>query len=162
MKTRARATVTSGLVLGLVFVSGALVGRAWDERTAEARPVEEASDSASESSQGEARGERRRGRMYEQVGLDDAQHVVIDSIVVHFRSDLRTLQAAYRERYQEQRGLYEQEYDALLDSVRGAIKAVMNPEQRAQYDSLLKASDERERARREERERGGQDDQEGR
>ncbi|UCC24725.1 MAG: hypothetical protein JSU98_13460 [Gemmatimonadales bacterium] len=152
MKTRAQATATSLVVVLLVFVSGTLVGRAWDERSAEARPVEVSADSGRAEAAEEGEG-RRRTRMYEQVGLNDAQSVTIDSIVVHFRSDARALQEEYRARYDEQRAEYERRSAALVDSVREAIKSVMNPAQRVQYDSLLAASDERRRARREERER---------
>jgi hypothetical protein len=97
--------------------------------------------------------------MYEQVGLTDAQRVEIDSIVVHYRSDLRELQAHYRELYDAQRVEYDERRGVLIDSVRQAIKFVMGPEQRAQYDSLLAASDERQRARREERERAEGNDE---
>jgi Spy/CpxP family protein refolding chaperone len=158
MKTRARAAATSLGVLALVFVSGTLVGRAWDERSADARPAEEVQDTSQDAGV-EDREARRRTPMYEQVGLTDAQRVEIDSIVVHYRSDLRELQAHYRELYDAQRVEYGERRGILIDSVRQAIKSVMGPEQRAQYDSLLAASDERQRARREERERAEGNDE---
>lgn len=141
MKTHARATATSALVLVAVFAAGTLVGRAWDRGSVvEAAPAGEA---AQETGGGE---EQRRTPMYERVGLSDAQRVQVDSIVVHYRGDVRELQRASRE-------AYDQQYMALVEAVRESIKGVMDAEQRAQYDSMLAASDERRRARREERER---------
>lgn len=140
MRAHARATVTSAVVLMAVFVSGALVGRVWDRGGVAQAAL--APDSASAEAPAE---ESRRRPMYEEVGLTAAQQVAIDSIVVHYRADVRELQRAARE-------AWEQEYMARVEAVREAIKGVMTEAQRAQYDSLLKASDERRRARREERE----------
>jgi len=140
MKTHARATFTSAVVLAAVFFAGALVGRAWD-RDAEAADV-----AVRDSVSGETTDrEQRRTPMYEQVGLSDAQRVVIDSIVVHYRSDVRELQRSSRE-------AYEREYMVRVEAVREAIKEVMTPAQRAAYDSLLTASDRRREERRQERE----------
>lgn len=143
MKTHARATATSALVLVAVFAAGTLVGRAWDRETGgEAASV---SETAQQEDQGE---ERRRTRMYERVGLSDAQLVMVDSIVVHYRSDVRELQ-------RESREAYDRQYMALVEAVRESIKGVMTADQRMQYDSILAAFDERRRARRQEREEGG-------
>ena len=140
MAGRGRVTATSAAILALMFVTGVLVGRAWDVGSAEAQ----AAETTTEASEGEERGERTP--MYEQVGITDGQRVVIDSLVVHYRRDMRTLQ-------RDSRTLYDQQSDALADEVRAAIKAVMTPEQVAEYDVLLEASDERRRARRAERDR---------
>lgn len=148
MKTHARATLTSAVVLAAVFVSGTMVGRAWDRGTG-AEPTAAEPDTASAEAQAPA---QRRPPMYEQVGLTDGQRVLVDSIVVHYRRDVRELQRTSRESY-------DQEYMFLVDAVREAIKGVMTSDQRAQYDSLLTASDERRRARREERERSGSNDE---
>lgn len=143
MKTHARATATSALVLVAVFAAGTLVGRAWHQGS-----VGEAA-SVGETAQEEGGGEEgRRTPMYERVGLSDAQRVLVDSIVVHYRSDVRELQ-------RESRESYDQQYMALVEAVRGAIKGVMTAQQRTQYDSILAASDERRRTRRQEREEGG-------
>jgi len=137
MKTHARATITSAVVLAAVFFAGTLVGRAWDREADEAVAV--AQDTVSKETPEQ---ETRRSPMYERVGLSDAQRVAIDSIVVHYRSEVRELQRASRE-------AYERDYMVLVDAVRDAIKGVMTEVQKVQYDSLLTASDERRRSRRE-------------
>jgi len=148
MKTHARATLTSAVVLTAVFASGTMVGRAWDRGTGD-EPAATEPDTASAETPTPA---ERRPPMYEQVGLTDGQRVLVDSIVVHYRQDVRELQRTSRESY-------EREYMVLVDAVRESIKGVMTSDQRAQYDSLLTASDERRRARREERERSGSNDE---
>lgn len=150
MKTHRRATVTSALVLAVVFTSGTLVGRAWDDQEARAAitGVEEDGTGQDTGTDGDRRA--RRTPMYERVGISDAQRVAIDSIVVHYRSGVRTLQREAREEY-------ETGYRVLVDSAREAIKAVMTDEQRIEYDALLRSSDERRRERKSER-----DDDEGR
>ena len=142
MKTRARARVITVVVLATVFFSGALVGRAWDETVVEtaAGPVAE--------EQEEAREGRRRTPMYEQVGLSDVQLVQVDSIVVHYRNDVRALQEETREGY-------DRRYAGLVDAVREEIKSVMTADQRAAYDSLLTEYDERRREWRERRREEG-------
>lgn len=139
MKTHARATATSALVLVAVFVAGALVGRALE-------PAQEPADPSVQGTATDAPAEAapRRTPMYERVGLDDAQRVIIDSIVVHYRSGVRELQRQSRE-------AYEQEYMMRVDAVRQAIKGVMTLEQRVMYDSLTMESDRRRQERREER-----------
>lgn len=150
MKTHRRATVTSAVVLAVVFTTGTLVGRAWGDQEARA------SATAVETERGEeeaADGRERRGRrtpMYEQVGITDVQRVAIDSIVVHYRSGVRALQRESRERY-------EAHYRTLVDSAREAIKSVMTDAQRIEYDALLRASDERRRERRDSEEGGDED-----
>lgn len=142
MKTHARATITSAAVLAAVFFAGTLVGRAWDREAGAAGPV--AQDTVSEETPDQ---ETRRSPMYERVGLSDAQRVAVDSIVVHYRSEVRELQRASRE-------AYERDYMVLVDAVRDAIKGVMTEVQQLQYDSLLTASDERRKNRREGRDGG--------
>lgn len=145
MRTHRRATVTSALVLALVFTTGTLVGRAWGDQKERASAV--AAETGDGEGGGTADGERtgRRSPMYEQVGINDAQRVTIDSIVVHYRTGVRTLQRQSRE-------AYEADYRILVDSAREAIKSVMTDHQRIEYDSLLRASDERRRQRSSERE----------
>jgi Spy/CpxP family protein refolding chaperone len=155
MRTHRSATATSALVLALVFCSGAVVGGAFSSRmgTADAMAAE-----ARDPDTGERRSERRTP-MYEQVGITDAQRVSIDSIMVDARNRHRAIQTEHREAYEVQ-------YRALLDSVRETIKGVMTDDQRVEYDALLRASDERRAARREERDReeeaGGRNEEGGR
>jgi len=147
MKTHRRATITTALVLAVVFTAGTLVGRAWSDHTDRDLAVA-AEPEGGDAGGSDGRGSReRRMPMYEQVGIDDVQRVAIDSIVVHYRTGVRTLQ-------EEARGAYEARYKVLVDSAREAIKSVMTPEQTIEYDSLLQASDERWRERKIEREEG--------
>lgn len=143
MKTHARATVTSVLVLGLVFVSGTLVGRAWDQRSeraevAQADDPERPEGAEREEERDEGGDERRRTPMYERVGLNESQLVTVDSIVVDHRT-------RWREVHREHRDAYDKAYWNYVSELRAAIMAVMTQDQRAQYDSLLTANDERRR-----------------
>ena len=135
MKTHSQATWTSVLVLAVVFGSGLLVGAAVDGVGSKAA-------SAAEPEEAEARStETSRPRMYEQVGITEAQRVVMDSIVVANRTLLRAdraeLDAVYR--------------DLVLET-REAIKAGKDEDQRTGYDVLLAGRDA-ENAAEEERER---------
>lgn len=145
MKKRTHARLITVVVLALVFFSGALVGRAWDEQVAETAPGPVAEE------QEDGREGRRRTRMYEQVGLSDVQLVQVDSIVVHYRNDVRALQKETREEY-------DRRYAGLVDAVRDEIKSVMSADQRAAYDSLLAEYDERRREWRERRREEGNED----
>jgi len=142
MKSHSQATLTTALVLVVVFVSGALVGAAVDGlRGDEAMAAEQ------EERRDEGESERRTP-MYEQVGITDQQRVVIDSIMVANRTRVRAERAAYRE-------VYDSAYRVIVEETRAAILAVMNPEQRVQYDSLLAESDARRAAREREEEEEG-------
>lgn len=145
MKTHRRATVTSALVLVLVFFTGTLVGRAWGDQEDRATAMAADREGGSDDGDGRRTGRGDRQHMYEQVGISDAQRVAMDSIVVHYRGLVGALQ-------RESREAYEAEYRVLVDSAREAIKGVMTDEQRIEYDSLLQAADERRRQRRSERE----------
>ncbi|HSG49457.1 MAG TPA: hypothetical protein VLA43_16680, partial [Longimicrobiales bacterium] len=70
MKTHARATLTSAVVLAAVFFAGALVGHAWDRDADPVGPA--AQDTVDQEAPAQ---ETRRPPMYEQVGLTDAQRV---------------------------------------------------------------------------------------
>ena len=149
MSGRLRVTATTIAVLVIVFASGVTVGRAWDVRSAEAEVSR--TDASGDEDRRDEGGERpRRQPMYEQVGLTDSQQVVIDSLVVHYRTDMRAYQ-------REARARYEAGTDSLVQAVREAILSVMTPAQAAEYRSLLEAADERRREWREERE-GNRDD----
>lgn len=151
LKTHRRATVTSALVLVLVFSAGTLVGRAWGDRDDRATALAAEGEVRDGDGSREREDRGRRTPMYEQVGITDAQRVAIDSIVVHYRSGVRSFQ-------QESREAYEAGYRALVDSTREAIKGVMNARQRIEYDSLLRASDERRRERNSRRDGDDEDD----
>ncbi|MEJ2539437.1 MAG: hypothetical protein P8188_05625 [Gemmatimonadota bacterium] len=138
MKTRSQATLTTALVLAVVFGSGLVVGAAVDglgSNEAVAQGADGRGDEASEA---------RRTPMYEQVGITDDQRVVIDSIMVANRTRVRASRAAH-----------DSAYRAIVQETRAAILSVMGPEQRVRYDSLLAASDARRAAREAEEAKGG-------
>lgn len=128
-----RTRVTTALVLAVVFGSGVLLGFAAD-RTMVAAPAETGTrvDDDEEETP-------RRVPMYEQVGPDAAQKMVIDSIVQEYRVAMKGLHAEFRT-------AYDSRYQALVNETRAAIKGVLTPEQAQAYDSLVVL---RERARHE-------------
>lgn len=132
-----RTRLVTAVVLLVVFGSGFLLGFAAD-RTLGANPTE--SDSPAE----EASSGQRRVPMYEQVGPDADQMMVIDSIVQEYRAAMKSLHAEFR-------AAYNPRYQALVEGTRTAIKGVLTPEQAQEYDSLV-AEWERRRAEREARE----------
>lgn len=138
MEKTLRTRLTTALVLAAVFAAGLFMGVAVD-RSVAATPV--VADVPADSNAAPA----RRVPMYEQVGPDEAQKVLIDSIVGEYRASMKTLHAEFR-------AAYNPRYQALVDSTRASIKGVLTPEQAQAYDSLV-ADYERRRA-----ERGSRDD----
>ena len=138
MEKTLRTRLVTALVLVAVFSAGLLVGVAADRSVvAPTDPAEVPADSSA--------AETRRVPMWEQVGPNEAQKILIDSIVGEYRSSMKSLHAEFR-------AAYNPRYQALIDGVRASIKAVLTPEQANEYDSLV-AEYERERA-----ERGARDD----
>ena len=78
---------------------------------------------------------------------DDEQSAQIATIVQGYRADMDAL-------HEEFRRAYDPRYDAILFDAREAIKAVLTPEQAAEYQTLV---DEREarKAEKEERDANG-------
>jgi len=137
MEKMLRTRLVTVLVLAVVFSAGLVVGFAADRALA-AEPAE--AEVPTDSTVAPA----RRVPMYEQVGPNEAQKVLIDSIVGEYRSSMKLLHAEFR-------AAYNPRYQALVDSTRVSIKAVLTPEQASAYDSLV-AAYERERAERRPRE----------
>jgi Spy/CpxP family protein refolding chaperone len=140
MGTQARTRLLTAGVLLTVFGAGLLFGLAVDE-AANATPAAALVLPAADSDDGdgdEQAGENRRMPMYEQVGPDAAQSVILDSIVVEHRARLDALNREFQERYDPQ-------FRAIVEETREAIKGVFTPEQAARYQELLDARD-RERA----------------
>lgn len=129
-----RTRLATAVVLLAVFGSGLLVGLAAD-RSLLATPADEAVATAEPEAPRE-----RRVPMYEQVGPDEAQKIVIDSIVSEYRVSMKSLHAEFR-------AAYNPRYQALVDETRAAIKGVLTSEQAIAYDSLI-AERERKRAER--------------
>lgn len=137
MERIARTRIVTVLVLAVVFGAGVLLGLAVN-RSLEAGPPEETA--AAEEAPRE-----RRVPLYERVGPDEEQSILIEAIMKDFREAMRALHAEFREAYNPR-------YDALVRDTREAIKGVFTPEQAMAYDSLI-AESERRRAERGSRER---------
>lgn len=137
-----RTRLATVVVLAAVFASGVLMGLAAD-RSLRASPAEEVTRPSEE----EGSTARRRVPMYEQVGPDQDQKMVIDSIVSEYRIAMKALHAEFR-------AAYNPRYQALVEETRDAIKGVLTPGQVQAYDSLIAESDRRraERGSREDRE----------
>lgn len=118
MERGARTRMTTVVVLAVVFAAGLLLGMAVDQSSSS--PGEQVTDTTRREERG------RRTPMYEQVGPSEAQKVQLDSIVREHRGEMRELQRDFRE-----------QYEALIQQTRDAIKGVLTPEQAEQYDSLV-------------------------
>lgn len=134
-----RTRLATAVVLTVVFGTGVLLGLAAD-RSLAATPAGEVSrpDTTEEATP------RRRVPMYERVGPDAEQKMVIDSIVSEYRVAMKALHAEFR-------AAYNPRYQKLVEETRSAIKGVLTPEQAQAYDSLIAESDRR-RAERDARE----------
>ena len=128
-----RTRLLTVVVLAAVFGAGLVVGAA-AERGVAAEPATPAPVADSLAAPA------RRRPMYEQVGPDEAQKLLIDSIVGEYRASMKVL-------HDEFRAAYNPRYQSLVDSPRTAIKAVLTPAQAHEYDSLV-AEFERRRAER--------------
>lgn len=114
-----KASVLSILLLVLTLVAGFLGGVAWQGNQAMApepdeTPAEEPRD----------RGSRRL--VIDEVGLEPAKRAEVDAILQHFMARVQALHKEFTPRHR-----------ALLRDTRDSIKSVLEPDQRASYDSLL-------------------------
>ena len=151
----ARSTrAAAGGVIFVTLMAGFLLGLVWSRTSsAQAEPVAPAAVAAEEAEEDRGGETRRRGLIVERVGLSAEQQVQVDSILGQSRTMMRQLRTDYRTGYGE-----------LIESTRSSIKAVLTPEQAAEYDALLNDFDrrrelederERERSRSEVRDREG-------
>lgn len=143
MERGTRTRLTTILILFLVLLTGSVLGIAVDRRLEARASGGEAGWRGSEetrSAEGRRGGERqgeegpRRVSIVEQVGLSEVQKTQVDSIVAHYRREMRDLQ---EELETELQAAYTPRYRALLEETRGEIKKILTPEQRTVYDSLL-------------------------
>lgn len=106
-------------LLGITFLAGALAGAAIDRVVGDEAPPAEARQERRDDDG------RRRSYLIDRVEMSDAQRASIDSIL-----ELRAqrMRAVWRE--------VEPQLDAISDSARAEIMAVLTPEQRAEYDKL--------------------------
>jgi hypothetical protein len=124
MAGRPSPRLVSLALLGLVLVTGFLMGMAWQNsdgvQAAEA-PTETAEPAP-----------ERPSRVIDQVGLAEQQRADVDRIIEHYRVEMKALDEEFREAYRPRRG-------ELIRATRDSIKAVLDPNQRMLYDSLLEA-----------------------
>ena len=132
MERTARTRLQTALILSVVFGSGLILGFAADRSLG--------ADQSDVGRIGEDVERERRVPMYEQVGPDEEQRILIDSIVKDYRDAMKALHAEFRASYNPR-------YEALVRETREAIKGVLTLEQRAAYDSLI-AEREKNRAER--------------
>lgn len=155
MEPGTRTRLATVLILFLVLVTGSVLGVAVD-RSLGARPVPGAAreggssepagaeDGRTEAREGDQAPSRRR-LIVEEVGLTEAQKSQVDSIVAHYRQQMRELQDELQADLQ---AAYMPRYRGLLAETREEIKGVLNPGQRLMYDSLLVEHDRRREERR--------------
>lgn len=159
-RTQRTRLATAGL-LGLVFVSGAVVGIAGDRWLAadgtQSQPqaeAEEADGDRDQEREREGRERRRRGRYADpSLALSTMQLEAADSIVALRRRDYREAV----EEFKVHQEAFEAVRDTLVQRTRQEIRALMTQDQAIRYDSLLAESDRRraERAREHDRSEGG-------
>ena len=141
--TARNTRAAAGGVLFVTLVAGFLLGLVWSRTSsAQAEPTAPTAVAAEEADEDRGGETRRRGLIVERVGLSAEQKVQVDSIMGLSRTMMRELRADYRTGYGE-----------LIESTRSSIKAVLTPEQAAEYDALLTDFDRR-REMDDERERG--------
>ena len=128
-----KAKMVAGSALVFLFVSGIVVGLAWDE-TASANQTAEVREDAGSRREG-----GRRRLIVDNVGLSAVQKANVDSLVVFHRHRMSQLDKEFQPRYR-----------AVIADLREEIKQVLTDDQRAQYDVLLAERD----AERAERRRG--------
>ncbi len=143
LERKARTRLVTALLLLLVLASGFALGLAVERRVlAEgvSTGAESGEEKEDEGEEGERSGEegasRSRSLIVEQVGLSEAQKARVDSIVGEFRTRMRSLHKEFDEAYSAR-------YREILEDTRDEIKAVLSPEQRTAYDSLLVEWDRR-------------------
>jgi hypothetical protein len=159
MEKGTRTRLATILILFLVLATGSVLGIAVDRRL-EARgssEVEVSPEGSGQRSGGEeddttsgARSSSNRSSLIvEQVGLSEAQHAQVDSIVSEYRRQMRSLHAEVEEEVEaEIRQAYQPRYRVLLSEVRDEVRAVLTEDQRMAYDSLLVEYDRRREERR--------------
>jgi hypothetical protein len=139
-----RIKLATVAILAFVLGAGFLLGAVWDRK----HDVEAQTPFApSADAQPRERGDRRTP-LYARVSpaLSDDQRAAADSILQRRREAARalikesridSLYVAMKAAERAFKNVYDPRFQSLADSSRSAIKAVMTPEQAAQYDSLL-------------------------
>lgn len=144
MGQASRARLTTVMLLVAVFGTGVLIGYAADTE-ATAQPTEVSVESSPADSTSKEEPPRRR-RLYDELGPNETQLGLIDSIVSVHRARTNKLD-------EEMRTQLSAGFREILLETRDAIKSVFTPEQAAEYQRLLDGSDARRAARENEDER---------
>lgn len=129
-KTAFKAKLVAGTALVVLFASGVVVGRAWDQ-TANANTLEEVSPNERSERTG------RRRLIVDNVGLSAVQKAAVDSLVVFHRQRMSDLDTEFQPRYR-----------TVIGDLREEIKQVLTDDQRVRYEVLLVEHDEERAARR--------------
>jgi len=134
MPSMNRTRLLGMALLVATFVAGALAGAAFD-RVAVARPA----DAAARAGDCERPHGGRKGMVVDQVSPTPEQRQRIEAIMERRRTQMDAFWNGEGQRLR-----------SIVDSTREEIRAVLTPEQRAEYDRLMaerRAHKERERAR---------------
>lgn len=124
MEAGARTRLVTALVLVAVFGAGILLGLAADSNLG-AQPVDTAAQPAGDAASSDEP-ETRRRRIYDDVGPNESQLELIDSIVAEHRARTNALDEEMRAGFR-----------VILLETREAIKEVLTPEQADEYQQLL-------------------------
>ena len=151
-----QARFISVVLLFVTLAAGFMLGMAWDARRPTETgaveevvelPVEEADETAEQRDT-----ERQRGPVIYEVVMQPAQRAAVDEIIVHFQSSMEALREGARRDYDRDRM-------DLLMATQDSIKAVLNADQIAEYDSLLAVRYSPDRGDQDDSRRDGPDDE---
>lgn len=124
MNPETRTRFTTLVVLIAVFGSGIAMGFALDRGIALAAP------GADETPAKEGEGEERRGYIIDRLDLPADQRAQVDSVLDHYRGQMAALQDEFEEAFRPRSR-------EVVSQTRAAIRAILNEEQTAAYDSLI-------------------------
>jgi len=127
-----RARVVSGALLVVVAAAGFLGGLAWQAGRMDSAPSEQRGSR-------DDRGREDRRLVIDEVGLTPAKRAEVEEIIQHFTVRMQALDEEFRAAYQPIRESYEPRRRDLFRATRDSIRAILLPEERALYDSLLTA-----------------------
>jgi hypothetical protein len=140
MEQLTRTRLITVLLLAVVFGSGVMLGLAADSSLIAEQPPE--TEAVAPEVEVPAAPEAERRYIYHEVGPNEVQLARIDSVVAEHRARRDALDEETKARYDEARR------QIVLDTREG-IKAVLTPEQAAEYDRLLDEWETRRAAERE-------------
>lgn len=150
MNHEVRTRLTTAIILLVVFGSGVMLGLAADSSLSAEAPSDSvavpSATSGTDSSEAAAAAQPTERRyIYQQVDPNEAQLARIDSVVAAMRAERQALD----EKFQQLQVQWDAERRELTLATREAIKAVLSPEQAAEYQRLLDDWDARREAERE-------------